>query len=737
MFFYLGHKEVKIDEKTRLDKNKSKLWQYGYDASIDTVIISNDGTLGEVFNVMGLNIGLPQMPERKKILNYKRHPNNQKWEREGLPEGLNERTANLPRYQEYLDEEDRRRDHGLWLFLNGKPVYLAKSYYFFIQWIREEERYPTLRIIQNELMLFWEACVADERCFGLDFVKNRRFGASALAFGAVIIEAGTTVENKILGMISKKGNDAKKIFTRAVRSFKRLPFFYMPVWDGTTTPKTELILDEPTKKRKTGEAISEGDGLGTVISWHNTELNAMDGEKIYRSLLDECGKWAKDVPFSDYWNIVKTSHRVGSNIVGKSFAVSTVNALAKGGAEFKKIWDDSDANERGKNGQTKSGLYRIFIDAAYGLEGFYDTYGFSIAEDPAKPVLNDLGKFTSIGSITYINNDLELLKDDPVGYNEYLRQNPRTERDAFRPDATDCDFNLLKLIEQIDHNENDMLPDEVERGNFSWVDGIQDTEVKWNPNPQGRFWIAKGCHPTTEIKNQREKRFINGIMAYAPEAAHIGAFGVDPYNRSRTVDNRGSFGAIHLFTKDNPSELPNEAFILEYIDRPPRIEDFFEDVIMCMVYYSMPMLCELSNERFLQLILDRGYRHFSLNNPLKAYKQLNPTEKLYGGAPPQDSKIGDQQFYVTQSYIEDNVGVAREAINREIGSIGYMPFTRTLIQWKEVDVNNRTKFDAYISAGLAILANKRKVIETKEKARRVIPFQRFNNQGKISIIDEY
>jgi hypothetical protein len=37
-----------------------------------------------------------------------------------------------------------------------------------------------------------------------------------------------------------------------------------------------------------------------------------------------------------------------------------------------------------------------------------------------------------------------------------------------------------------------------------------------------------------------------------------------------------------------------------------------------------------------------------------------------------------------------------------------MPFTRTLDQWKDVDPNNRTKFDAYISSSLSRVGNRRK-----------------------------
>jgi hypothetical protein len=57
--------------------------------------------------------------------------------------------------------------------------------------------------------------------------------------------------------------------------------------DGTNAPK-KLVLDVPTKKNQ-NEVESE-DGLGSVISWHNTAINAMDGDAIFRSLLDESGK---------------------------------------------------------------------------------------------------------------------------------------------------------------------------------------------------------------------------------------------------------------------------------------------------------------------------------------------------------------------------------------------------------------------------------------------------------------
>lgn len=740
MIFYLGEiEENKIPENIRVSNNKIKSWKYGYNKEYDVVIISKDGTLGDIFYMNGIYVGFPEAPKnRKDIINWDKTPKNQRWKRIAPDKGLNSKTQYDAKYEAYIEKEIRRRIEGVWIYLNGKEVYLPGTSYFFYQWNRLDEGYPDFRVIQNELLIYWEACKSDPRCYGINYVKNRRFGWTSICNGEMI-DSGTTNEDKQLGLISKTGKDAKSNFSRLVRTFKKLPAFFMPVWDGTTTPKTELIFAEPTRKKRQDDEDKEmEEGLDTTISWHNTVMNAMDGDKIFRSSLDESAKFPKDVPFDEYWSIVKTSHRQGKRIVGKSMVGSTVNAMSKGGREFKNVYDQSDPTKRNQNDQTQSGLYRLLIPAQFCLEGFFDIYGFSIADDPKEPTLTDLGEYTSIGANTHLDNDLEGLKDNPKEYNEYLRQNPRSEREAFRDEATDCDFNLVKILAQAEHNEFDNHhdkygSDEIERGNFTWKDGIQDTTVIWRPNPEGRFWIAKDCHPPIEYRNQKEMKMKNGVMAWAPMAEHIGCFGVDPYNRSKGADGRGSKGASHLQTQYNTSTLPNNAYILEYIDRPPTVELFFEDMLMSMVYYSMPMLAELSNEAFLKMIKNRGYRHYSLNNPFKLFKDLSPTEKELGGAPPQDAKIADQQFFAIETYIEDYVGIATDESKRPIGTIGFMPFNRTLDQWKDVDLANRTKFDAYISSSLAALGNQRRILKKPEQVkRRVNPFTKYSNEGTIS-----
>ena len=62
-----------------------------------------------------------------------------------------------------------------------------------------------------------------------------------------------------------------------------------------------------------------------------------------------------------------------------------------------------------------------------------------------------------------------------------------------------------------------------------------------------------------------------------------------------------------------------------------------------------------------------------------------------------------------------------------------MPFSRTLEQWKEVDLKDRTKYDAYISSSLSRLGCQRRIKKEAPKNQKIRnPFQKYDNEGQIS-----
>ena len=74
---------------------------------------------------------------------------------------------------------------------------------------------------------------------------------------------------------------------------------------------------------------------------------------------------------------------------------------------------------------------------------------------------------------------------------------------------------------------------------------------------------------------------------------------------------------------------------------------------------------------------------------------------------------------------------------RSIDEIGSMYFNRTLNDWAKFNINNRTKYDASISSGLAIMANQRHLYTPVKKESKIsIKFARYDNKGRNSTIFE-
>lgn len=64
-----------------------------------------------------------------------------------------------------------------------------------------------------------------------------------------------------------------------------------------------------------------------------------------------------------------------------------------------------------------------------------------------------------------------------------------------------------------------------------------------------------------------------------------------------------------------------------------------------------------------------------------------------------------------------------------------MYFTRTLLDWANYDISNRTKFDATVSSGFAIMANNKYVTKPKKSVKEInVTFARYNNGGLNSTI---
>ena len=721
------------------NKNRARTWEYGYNEKYDFVCISQNGQLGDVVQISGLNIGLP--PISKKIHTRSKTNSEQYWERTELPRELNriqsifqwnEMPPNFKtKWVDYIEKEFDKREEGLWFMNNGEPTYITGSHYMYLQWSAIDVGYPEFREANRIFYIFWEACKADKRSFGMIYLKIRRSGFSFMG-SSECVNSGTLAKDSRVGILSKTGSDSKKMFTdKVVPISSRLPFFFKPIQDGMDKPKTELAFRVPaskiTKKNMYEVVDDELTGLDTTIDWKNTDDNSYDGEKLLLLVHDESGKWIKPNNILNNWRVTKTCLRLGSKIIGKCMMGSTSNALDKGGSNFKKLFEDSDISMRNANGQTKSGMYSLFIPMELNMEGFIDIYGQPVLRAPRQKVKGVDHEWITNGAIDYWEAEVDSLKSDADALNEFYRQFPRTESHAFRDESKSSLFNLTKIYQQIDYNDSLIMEHHLSRGNLYWKNGIKDTKVIFSPDKRGRFLIS--WFPDKSLQNNVIERNGNKF----PGNEHLGAFGCDSYDISGTVGGGGSNGALHGITKFSMEDAPANEFFLEYVARPQTAEIFFEEVLMACVFYGMPILVENNKPRLLYHFKNRGYRGFSMNRPDKHISKLSKSEKELGGIPNSSEDVKQSHAAAIESYIEKNVGLDFEGDYRESGDMGSMLFTRTLEDWAKFDINNRTKFDASISSGLAIMAAQRHMYQVEKKQSKIkLNFARYRNKGTLS-----
>lgn len=724
---------VKLTTINRL--NRSKSWNYGYNKEHDIVVISKTGQIGQIIEIQNLCIALPPEPKNLSkgtnkwtVSDYPKELKNIKsiFDWQGYPDEFKSK------WETYIDEEFNRREQGYWFYNKDIPTYITGTHYMYLQWSKIDVGHPDYREANRLFFIFWEACKADRRSYGMCYLKNRRSGFSFMASGETVNMA-TISSDARFGILSKTGSDAKKMFTdKVVPISVNYPFFFKPIQDGMDRPKTELAYRVPASKltRKSiqsQEKQIELEGLDTTIDWKNTGDNSYDGEKLKLLVHDESGKWEKPDNILNNWRVTKTTLRLGSRIIGKCMMGSTSNALDKGGENFKKLYNDSNVTKRNSNGQTKSGLYSLFIPMEWNYEGFIDEYGQPVFNNPTESVLDPFGDPIEQGVIDYWDNEVEGLKQDQDALNEYYRQFPRTEEHAFRDETKNSLFNLAKIYEQIDYNEDLRNTNTVTQGNFQWENGVKDSKVAFIPSPQGRFKIS--WIPNSNLQNRQIIK--NGIKY--PGNEHIGAFGCDSYDISGTTDGRGSKGALHGLTKFTMEDAPPSTFFLEYIARPQTAEIFFEDVLMACVFYGMPILAENNKPRLLYHFKRRGYRGYSMNRPDRLWNKLSVTEKEIGGIPNSSMDMKQAHAAAIEMYVDQYVGLISE------NEYGTMYFNDTLNDWSKFDMNNRTKYDASISSGLAIMAcNKDLYRPVADKTRTPLNLRiaKYNQSGFTSKIIE-
>ena len=100
--------------------NKKKSWNYGYNEKYDVVVISKDGTIGEVVEVQNLKIALPSVPNN--VHKRSESKKDQYWEPKEYNKDLKKIKTifdwnSMPNsfkneWVDYIEDEFTKRDEG-------------------------------------------------------------------------------------------------------------------------------------------------------------------------------------------------------------------------------------------------------------------------------------------------------------------------------------------------------------------------------------------------------------------------------------------------------------------------------------------------------------------------------------------------------------------------------------------------------------------------------------------------
>lgn len=655
----------------------------------------------EIEDMAPVKIILPDPPNKSTICNYRRPVANQKWERTILPKsfarfkGMSKEDiySKLTKDEhEFILREYDKIENGHWFYNNGELLWISGTNYMYLNWWKIDIGFPDFRICDVEYFWHWWKIVNDPDCAGMIDLERRRSGKSGRC-GCVAYTETFTYKDVLTGIQSKTDDDGNKFFQKTIiKPWKRLPFFFQPIFDSSNNPRSELRLYSPTTRGSSArEELATDMSLQSNIEVRASVEIAFDGEKLHRSVDDEAGKM-KDVSIIERWmNIKRLCLQVDNKIVGKGIVTSSVGEMNKGGgAEFKKLWEYSDHSKK-IDGRTASWMEQHYIPA-------FDGY-----------VIDEFGRTLKEKGLELLARNLARLKGKPAELSAEKRQFPRNLKEAFRISVGECKFNI-EIIDAV-LEKYTFENRGITYGNFKWKEGKRDTEVIFLPcDKNSARWIVSYFF---EIPVMSNKKYMQNGMWF-PGNFNFGTAGADPFRVDEVTSNKKSMGTGVVFrghdtTIDHHgkdvSEWKTNCFIASYCNRPLR-DEYCEDMLMMCVYYGIPMFPEMNLSVIMDYFKERGYGGFLLHQ-----KDLNYRISKVPGANTNPKSIG-VMFSEMDAWI-DKSGL-------------YTAHPEIMEACRDADPTNLQPSDLFVASAYALFGERSKNMSYAKTNTKAISSNLFN-----------
>jgi len=608
--------------------------------------------------------------------------------------------------KDFVVQEVQKIKDGYWFYNCGKPTYITGLHYFYLTyWTLEDGNSPDYRDADRRYFYFQDYCEKLTQCYGVIRIKKRREGATSQATCYLVWKA-ITQKKQFCGIVSKTGKDASDAFIYMVMNgYRNLPIFLKPRVEEEET-KTELVFRKKKDKRRNiqrekGKIFDDDIGMESKINFKNTALNSYDSGRVSALLMDEAGKWPKEVPVNQYWPIVKKTMMRGAIKVGFCLIPSTANDAKSGGEPYKALFDESNQfNDR----YTATGLYRYFCPAYDGYEGFIDEYGYSIIDEPTeeqkKYVSDRYGMKIESGAKEYLLAQRRLISDKKA-LSEEIRMNPFSEEEAFMIDQKKCYFNSDKIYNQIDFLKEERIS--LRRIRLFWKN---DKAVDWADDANGPWMV----HKLPDKDNQN--KFVERDGMRTPGNTDKYVSGIDPY-KSSIISGKGSMGACYVFERLNTSDPNNTCMpIAEYVDRPRLKSMFHDEMLKGAVFWGYKACYENDvGDDFVDYFSNKGFRGHLMRTPESAIDKNRKRTVHKFGVTSGDAFAMARQLDTCITYIENHCD-----------KIVFIDLLEELLQY---DHENRTIYDRSVAFMISLLSGISLESRKEDKSSFSIPLRTY------------
>jgi hypothetical protein len=635
-----------------------------------------------ILNLQGYDIKIPNPPQDKDIFGYDKPKAEQYWVR---PYQYTDEQydALTPAQQEEISRtEIERRVAGFWFFNNGVPTWMTGDAYFYFTHWRIGGAYPLFIMNQLEDFYFDYYCDNDPMCLGSIRMKPRQEGCTQRRLSSYINSA-TLNFHQYYGIQSKTGGDAEeKNYDQMVASFAEIPEWMKPQVQSPNFPPHKVL--HFGKARNSNGKSKAAKYLNSRIDWEATVKNAYDGATLNKIILDEGSKW-EGANVLETWNILKPALEKRK---GKCYMLSTVGETNEESVEaWRKLWRDSNINERDENGFTKSKLYRWFIP------NYCAKFDLVIK---GVPVLDKYGYLNIPVIQKYLKNEFDAIvsQHDKM---MWVRKYPANADEALNYGASSNVFDTFRLSERLkeldDFQPTPERPVKYLKGNLYWVNNERFGNVEFKAHPDGKWKIA---YLPNIAGNERTNMVFRENNIIKPFSHTPFRMGVDPYSYNDKEGDGFSKGAFHVKIMSNANN-PNLSFLycVEYIYREKLAEMFYEDVALTMFFYGAKVNIERS-------AYSKGLEDFMVKNHLKNFMMLRPdvTKKTVYTLKDNEAGTPSTEATIAQGirYIENYIAEPNPLLNEN--TTDYLKlfwFEESIKQLMDYTVKNKTRYDAVAS----------------------------------------